>query len=318
MILVGFDSQIVLIALLVIPGLYFLYYKIISKKRKEAIKFSNLEFIKSAIGNKRKFRRDLWLFYLSLATIGLMIIGFANPHIPLEQSKEGVNVVLVIDVSGSMQATDYKPDRLEAAKNSAKILVESLPPKDNAGIVIFETGATTAAYLTPNKDKVIEKLSNIAPTNGETAIGDGLSLGIDMATSIQNKKKVVILLSDGVSNAGVISPSEAVAFAKSNNIQVYTIGLGSYGKTVLGYDFFGRPQYAELDEGTLKAIAEQTGGKYFKSVDIKTLNEIYQNISTDIKREKEETNIKDWFFVFAFGIFFLQIYLRYGRGRIIQ
>ncbi len=253
-----------------------------------------------------------------MATIGLIIIGFANPHIPLEQSKEGVNVVLVIDVSGSMQATDYKPDRLEVAKNSAKILVESLPPKDNAGIVIFETGATTAAYMTPNKDKVIEKLSNIAPTNGETAIGDGLSLGIDMATSIQNKKKVVILLSDGVSNAGVISPSEAVSFAKSNNIQVYTIGLGSGGKTVLGYDFFGRPQYAELDEGTLKDIAEQTGGKYFKSVDIKTLNEIYQNISTDIKREKEETNIKDWFFVFALGIFFLQIYLRYGRGRIIQ
>jgi len=314
----GFDSQTVLIALLVIPGLYFLYYKIISKKRKEAIKFSNLEFIKSAIGNKGKSRRDLWLFFLSLATIGLMIIGFANPHIPLEQSKEGVNVVLVIDVSGSMQATDYKPDRLEAAKNSAKILVESLPPKDNAGIVIFETGATTAAYLTPNKDKVIEKLSNIAPTNGETAIGDGLSLGIDMATSIQNKKKVVILLSDGVSNAGVISPAEAVSFAKSNNIQVYTIGLGSEGKTVLGYDIFGRPQYAELDEGTLKDIAEQTGGKYFKSVDSKTLNEIYQNISTDIKREKEETNIKDWFFVFALGIFFLQIYWRYGRGRIIQ
>jgi Ca-activated chloride channel family protein len=247
-----------------------------------------------------------------------MIIGFANPHIPLEQSKEGVNVVLVIDVSGSMQATDYEPNRLEAAKDSAKILVESLPPKDNVGIVIFETGATTATYLTPNKDKVIEKLSNISPTNGETAIGDGLSLGIDMATSIQNKKKVVILLSDGVSNAGVISPSEAITFAKSNNIQVYTIGLGSEGKTVLGYDFFGRPQYAELDEDTLKAIAEQTGGKYFKSVNINTLNEIYQNISIDIKREKEETNIKDWFFVFALGMVFLQIYLRYGRGRIIQ
>lgn len=318
MILAGFDSQIVLIALLVIPGLYFLYHKIISKKKKEAIKFSNLEFIKSAVENKGKSRRDLWLFYLSLATIGMMIIGFANPHLPLEQSKEGVNVVLVIDVSGSMQATDYKPDRLEAAKNSAKILVESLPPKDNAGIVIFGTGATTAAYLTPNKDKVIEKLSNIAPTNGETAIGDGLSLGIDMATSIQNKKKIVILLSDGVSNAGVIPTSEAVSFAKSNHIQVYTIGLGSEGKTVLGYDFFGRPQYAELDEDTLRAIAEQTGGKYFRSVDIKTLDEIYQNISTDIKREKEETNIKDWFFVFALGIFFLQIYLRYGRGRIIQ
>ncbi|MGD1836327.1 MAG: VWA domain-containing protein [Nitrososphaeraceae archaeon] len=314
----GFDSEIVLIALIVIPGLYFLYNKIISKKRKEALKFSNLEFIKSAIGDKKKSRRDLWLFFLSLTTIGLIIIGFANPHIPLEQSKEGVNVVLVIDVSGSMQATDYQPNRLEAAKNSAKILIESLPPKDNAGIVIFGTGATTSAYLSSNKDKVIEKLSNISPTDGETALGDGLSLGIDMAASIENKKKVVILLSDGVSNAGIISPSEAVSFANTNNIQVYTIGLGSEGRTILGYDFFGRPQYAELDEDTLKAIAEQTGGKYFKSVDIETLNEIYQNISGEIKREKEETNIKDWFFFAALGILFLQIYLRYGRGRIIQ
>ena len=149
-------------------------------------------------------------------------------------------------------------------------------------------------------------------------IGDGLSLGIDMATSIQNQKKVLILLSDGVSNAGVISTSEAISFAKSNNIQVYTVGLGSKGKTLLGYDFFGNPQYAELDENTLKSIADKTGGKYFKSVDPKTLNEIYQNISSDIKREKEETNIKDWFFIAALGFFFLQFYWRYGRGRIIQ
>jgi Ca-activated chloride channel family protein len=308
----------VLIALLILPGLYFLYRKVITKRKKEAIKFSNLEFIKSAEANKRKSHRDLWLLFISLAAIGSMIVGFANPHIPLEQSKEGVNVVLVIDVSGSMQATDYKPDRLEAAKNSAKILVESLQPKDNAGVVIFGTGATTAAYLSPNKDKVLEKLSTIAPTNGETAIGDGLSLGIDMATSIQNQKKVVILLSDGVSNAGVIPTSEAISFAKSNNIQVYTVGLGTKGKTLLGYDFFGNPQYAELDENTLKSIADKTSGKYFRSVDPKTLNEIYKNIGSDIKREKEETNIKDWFFIAALGFFFLQFYLRYGRGRIIQ
>ena len=313
-----FDSELVLIALIVIPGLYFLYHKVSSRKKKEAIKFSNLAFIKSAIGNKKKSRRDSLLFLLALAAIGLMIIGFANPHIPLEQSKEGVNVVLVIDVSGSMQATDYYPNRLEAAKNSAQILLESLQPKDHAGIVTFETGATTAAYLSPYKDKVIQKLSSISPKEGNTAIGDGLSLGIDMATSIPNKKKVVILLSDGVNNAGVISPYEAVTFAKSNDIQVYTIGLGSDQKVLLGYDFFGRAQYAELDEDTLKAIAQQTGGKYFKSVDKQTLDEIYKNISKDIKREKEETNIKEWFFAAALAIFFVQLYLRYGRGRIIQ
>jgi len=314
----GFELPFVLFFLFLLPVLFYFYKDITKKKKKEAIKFSNLMFIKSVLGNKKKSYRSDILFYLSLLIIALMIIGFANPHIPLKQAKEGVNVVLVMDVSGSMQATDYKPSRIEAAKKSAEILLKSLKPKDDAGIVIFESGATTAAYLSPYKEKVIEKLRSITPKEGRTAIGDGLSLGIDMATSIPNKKKVVILLSDGVNNAGVISPSEAIQFAKANKIQVYTIGMGSDGKIVLGYDWFGNPQYAELDEQTLKAIAQETGGKYFKSVDDKTLNEVYQNIGKDIKREKEETNIKDWFFLAALVVLFIQEYLRYGKGRIIQ
>lgn len=313
----GFSSSWVLIFLAFIPILYYFYKKIIQKKKKDAIKFSNIGFIKSALGDKKKSKRNELMFYLSLLVLVFMIIGFSNPHIPLKQTKEGVNVVLVLDDSGSMQADDYKPTRLEAAKSSAEILLKSLKEKDHTGIVIFESGATTAAYLSPYKDKVIEKLKDIQQKEGKTAIGDGLSLGIDMATSIPNKKKVVILLSDGVNNAGVISPQEAIEFAKTNNIRVYTIGLGSEGKVVLDYDWFGNPQYAELDEAILQAIAEQTGGKYFKSVDDKTLDEIYKNISHDIKREKEETNIKDWFFLAALIIFLIYLYLRYGR-RIIQ
>lgn len=280
--------------------------------------FSNLGFVKSALGDKKKSRRGDFLFYLSLLVLALMITGFADPHIPLEQTKEGVSVVLVLDVSGSMQATDYKPTRLESAKHSAEILVRSLKQKDHAGIVIFESGATTAAYLSPFKDRVIEKLHSITPREGRTAVGDGLSLGIDMATSIPNRKKVVILLSDGVNNAGVISPAEAVLFAKNSNIQVYTVGMGSEEKVVLGYDWLGRPQYAELDEATLKSIAEETGGKYFRSVDDRTLDEVYENIGKDIEREQEETNIKDWFFFAAFIVFLIQLYLRYGGRRIIQ
>ena len=314
----GFDTPWILVFLAGLPVLFYIYKKIISKKKKDAIKFSNLGFIKSALGNKKKSKRNDILFYLALAVLGFMILGFANPHIPLKQTKEGVNVVLVLDVSGSMQATDYTPTRLEAAKKSAEILLKSLKPKDDAGIVIFESGATTAAYLSPYKNKVIEKLKSISPKEGRTAIGDGLSLGIDMAISIPNKKKVVILLSDGVNNAGVISPEEAIQFAKSNNIQVYTIGMGSEGKVVLGYDFFGNPQYAELDEATLQSIAQETGGKYFKSVDSKTLDEIYKNISHDIKREKEETNIKDWCFMVALIILLIYLYLRFGSKRIIQ
>ncbi len=314
----GFDSPYILIFLLTIPLIYYLYKKVRIQKKNEAIKFSKLAFIKSALGDTKKSKRDVHLFYLSLLAIGLMIIGFANPHIPLEQTKEGVNVVLVMDVSGSMQAQDYTPSRLEAAKSSAEILIDSLKSKDYAGIVTFESGATTAAYLSPDKGKVNEKLRNIAPKEGSTAIGDGLSLGIDMASSIPNMKKVIILLSDGVNNAGYISPDEAIQYAKANNIQVYTIGMGSNSKVLLGYDLLGNPQYAELDETTLQAIASNTGGKYFKSVDDKTLDEIYRNIGENIKREKEETNIKDWFFFAALLTLLVQIYYRYGKGRILQ
>jgi Ca-activated chloride channel family protein len=314
----GFEDPWILIFLFSIPLLFYFYKKIIEKKKKDAIKFSNIGFIKSALGDKKRSKRNELLFYLALSVLALMIVGFANPHIPLKQVKEGVNVVLVMDISGSMQATDYQPTRLEAAKRSAEILLDSLKEKDHIGIVTFESGATTAAYLSPYKEKVIEKLRGIAPREGKTAIGDGLSLGIDMATSIPNKKKVVILLSDGVNNAGVISPVEAVAFAKANKIQVYTIGMGSEDKVVLGYDWFGNPQYAELDEDTLRAIAQETGGKYFRSVDDKTLDEIYKNISQDIKREKEETNIKEWFFLAALLIFLVYLYLHYGGKRIIQ
>ncbi|MCD4844555.1 MAG: VWA domain-containing protein [Methanosarcinales archaeon] len=314
----GFGSPWILVFLVTIPLFFYIYRNIIEKKKNEAIKFSNLGFIKSALGDKKKIKRNDMLFYLSLLVLALMIIGFSNPHIPLQQEKEGVNVVLVIDVSGSMQATDYQPTRLGSAKRSAEILVRSLKQKDHAGIVVFESGATTAAYLSPYKDKVIDKLQSIAPKEGKTAIGDGLGLGIDMAASIPNKKKVVILLSDGVNNAGVISPAEAVSFARLNDIQVYTIGMGSNEKVILGYDWFGRPQYAELDEATLQSIAKESGGKYFKSVDDNTLDGIYKNIGQDIEREKEETNIKDWFFFFALIVFLVQLYKRYGGGRIIQ
>ena len=314
----GFSSSWVLLFLTFIPVIHYFYKKIIQHKKKDAIKFSNLGFIKSALSDKKKSKRNDIMFYISLLVLVFMILGFANPHIPLKQAKEGVNVVLVLDDSGSMQAEDYKPTRLEAAKSSAEILLRSLKDKDDAGIVIFESGATTAAYLSPYRKRVIEKLRSISPKQGQTAIGDGLSLGVDMATSIPNKKKVVILLSDGVNNAGVISPDEAINFAKQNKVQVYTIGMGSKNKVILGYDWFGNPQYAELDEATLKKIASETGGKYFKSVDENTLDEIYKNISADIKREKEETSIKDWFFLAALIILFIELYLRYGGKRIIQ
>lgn len=312
----GFGDPRALLLLIVVPAAYYFYRIHLKKKRASALKFSSLDIVKGAAGKRSTVREHL-TFYLLLFSVSMMVVGFADPHIPWKGAREGVNVVLVIDVSGSMQATDYKPTRIEAAKKSAETLLGSLGQKDNAGIVIFESGATTAAYLTPYKDKAIEKLRSIKPHEGRTAIGDGLSMAVDMAISIPNKKKVVVLLSDGVNNAGVVSPDEAVEFARQNKIQVSTVGMGNEKPVVLGYDFFGNPQYAELDEATLRSIAEKTGGKYYKSVDEQTLQEIYSRIGKEIEREWVDTSIKDWMFAAALVALLANMYVSYGKYRII-
>ncbi|MDD5142444.1 VWA domain-containing protein [Methanoregula sp.] len=314
----GFYDPVWLLGLFAIPVLAAMYFWIMRQKKTEAIRFSRLAFVKSALGDAKKSRRTHVLFAIAIAAIALLFIGLADPHIPLEQTREGVNVVLAIDDSGSMQATDYQPSRIEAAKSAADTLLKNLDSKDYAGVVIFESGASTVAYLSPDKDRVREKLAAVSARSGQTAIGDGLALAIDMAKSIPNRKSVVILLSDGVNNAGVISPDEAVTFAKSAGIPVYTVGMGSSEPVVLGYDWFGNPQYAQLDETTLQSIATQTGGKYFKSVDGQTLKEIYGSMNQQIIREKEETSIKNVFIFGALILLVLELWLRYGRGRVIQ
>lgn len=314
----GFYHPEWLVLLLALPVKYLWYLRETKRKKQEAMVFSHIGFLKTALAGHAGSSRPRILLFISLAALGCIIIGLADPHVPLEQVKEGVNVILVMDVSGSMQATDYKPTRLESAKQSAEVLLRQLDDKDYTGIITFESGATSAAYLSPDKDRVITKLRGIEAKEGSTAIGDGLALAIDMAESIPNRKKVVILLSDGVNNAGVIPPAQAMQFAKEKGIQVFTIGLGSENPVILGYDWFGNPQYATLDEEILRNIATETGGEYYRSVNDRTLSEIYANLNKEIKREREETSIRDWFFIFGMILVSAEILLRYGRRRIIQ
>jgi Ca-activated chloride channel homolog len=312
----GFGEPWMLLLLLIVPLAFALFLDYRKKKKALALKFSSVGIIKKA-DRKTAMRANLPFVLLLLATT-LIIFGLADPHIPLKELKQGVNVVVVIDDSGSMAANDYAPTRLEAAKSAAEILLKSLQEKDNVGIVIFETGATTASYLTPYKEKAIERLRAIEQKQGKTAIGDGLSLAVDMATSIPNKKRVIVLLSDGVNNAGVISPDDAISYAKTNNIQVHTIAMGSDKQVVLGYDFFGNPQYAEpADEATLQKISSETGGIYHKSVDQDTLNQVYKNMGENIEREWEDTSIKEWFYAAALAVLVINIYLIYGKYRIV-
>jgi len=311
-----FGYWYVLLSLFVLPGFYYLYRFYTKTKKSNSLKFSNLQLVKSSLSSQSQIRKHL-PFILIIIAIGLIIIGLADPRIPLENIKEGVNVVLVLDGSGSMAATDYPPTRLESAKIAAEILIENLEPNDHIGIILFESGATTVSYLTPFKQKAIDDLHAIRQRDGATAIGDGLVLGVDMANSIPNKKKVVILLSDGDHNAGIVTPSEAVQYALQKKIQIHTIGMGSEEPVLLGTNIYGNPLYAELNEEELVTIATATNGIYYKSVDNYSLNEIFEDISDEIDRELEQVSIKDWFFITSVVILAVNIYIVYGKYRIV-
>ena len=137
-----------------------------------------------------------------------------------------------------------------------------------------------------------------------------------MVSSILDKKRVIILLSDGIHNSGLVSPEQASQYAILNNVQVHTIGIGSNEPVYLRDDIYGDPQYAELDEQTLQEIAISTGGNYFKSLDEQALNEILLELNTNLEYETELSTIRDWFIGSAIIILLIDIYIIYGRFRI--
>ena len=314
--LMEFGFMNALFLFLLMPILIFLYYKYNSNKKDSVLKFSSLKIIEKAIVKKSTIRKHI-PFVLVIGVLSLIIIALANPQTVTIGVEKGVNIGIVLDGSESMAASDYKPTRLEASKNAVNSLVTKINVKNNVGVVLFETGATTISYLTPIKEKTLDSISLIQQGSGATAIGDGLSLGIDMVSSIPDKKRIIILLSDGVQNSGLVTPQQAIQYALINNVQIHTIGLGSEKPVYLRDDIYGEPQYAELDETTLRNIADSTGGSYFKSLDEKTLNQILLDLSSNMEYEKELSTIRDWFIGSAIVFLLLDIYIIYGKYRIV-
>ena len=300
---------------LLIPVLVFIYYKYNSNKKESILKFSTLKIIKKTDAKNNLIRKHL-PFLLVIIVFSLIIIALANPQIVTLGSEKGVNLGIVLDGSESMAASDYEPTRLDAAKRAITSLVTKTSETNNVGVVLFETGAGTISYLTPVKQKTLDSISSIQQGTGATAIGDGLSLGIDMVSSILDKKRVIILLSDGIHNSGLVSPEQATQYAILNNVQVHTIGIGSNEPVYLRDDIYGDPQYAELDEQTLQDIASSTGGNYFKSLDEQGLNEILLELNTNLEYETELSTIRDWFIGSAIIILLIDIYIIYGKFRI--
>ena len=264
-------------------------------------------------------------FVLRLLAIMLIIVALARPQTKFEEQNaegEGVDIVLCIDVSGSMTAQDLTPNRLEAAKNVAIDFVNKRVT-DRIAVVIFSGESFTQCPLTTDHGVLISAIQNIR--NGlledGTAIGSGLGTSVDRLRTSKSKSKVVILLTDGENNGGLIDPQTAKEIAKAFSIKVYTIGVGTDGyapqpvNTPLGVVM--QNGKVSIDEKLLKQIAVETGGKYFRAKDNAGLTGIYDEINSLEKSKVEISTITRYtekFFPFimaALALIFLEVLLRF-------
>jgi Ca-activated chloride channel family protein len=307
---------------LLLPAMVFWYVKN-SSRQQAGIKVSSLKSFSGIRSWKNLLRHAP--FACRLLAMVFIIIALARPQTRNEEQQvegEGVDIILCIDVSGSMTAQDFTPNRMEAAKAVAEDFVENRLT-DRIGIVIFSGESFTQCPLTT--DKAVLKSSIQSIRNGlledGTAIGDGLSTGIDRLRSSKSKSKVVILLTDGENNGGLIGPSNAKEIAKAFGVKVYTIGVGTEGyapfpiKTDLGVII--QQQKVTIDEKLLKEIAGETGGRYFRAKDNAGLVNIYKEIDGLEKSKVEISTISRYtekFFPYAMialGFLFIELLLRF-------
>ena len=262
-----------------------------------AIQISTVRGVMGAPRTFRYYLRHL-PFVLRAAAFSLLVVALARPQ-DVEQNvntnTEGIDIMLAIDVSGSMLARDFQPDRITAAKEVAGSFIADRYG-DRIGLVAFAGEAFTQSPLTTDQSTLQTLLTRIRSGLIEdgTAIGNGLATAINRLRESDAKSKVVILLTDGVNNRGEITPLTAAEIAKAQGIRVYTIGVGTEGMAPYpAIDMFGNltfvKQKVEIDEKTLTAMAEMTGGRYFRATDKAKLKAIYDEINQLEKSKIEVT-----------------------------
>lgn len=307
--------------LIAVPPLVYLY---ISRLKDPAT------FTLSTMGAFKEMRSD-WrsrLHHLPFVLLMLSyiagVVAMARPQTTssnAEQSTEGINITMVLDISTSMLARDLKPNRIEAAKIVASDFIVSRP-HDNIGLVIFAGESYTQCPMTTDHSVLLNLLNSVEMglIQDGTAIGNGLATAVSRLKETEGNSKVVILLTDGTNNAGVISPATAAEIARSFGIRVYTIGVGTRGEalspvnTIFGIEY--QPKKVDIDEDMLKSIAATTGGSYFRATDNESLSAIYKEID---KMEKVKLKVEnftqktEYFYLFvglALLLAFLAVLLR--------
>jgi Ca-activated chloride channel family protein len=314
---ITFAEPLFLYLLVVIPAMV-AFYIFKQQKANASLRMPGLDPFAKAGVSFRYYLRHI-LFVLRTIAIALLIIIIARPQATdrfQDISTEGIDIVLALDISGSMLARDFRPDRLEASKNVATEFISGRP-YDRIGLVVFSGESFTQCPLTTDHAVLINLMREIQSgmiVDG-TAIGNGLATAINRIKDSEAKSKVIILLTDGVNNRGEIAPVTAAGIAKTYGIRVYTIGVGTQGmapypvQTPYGIQYQDMP--VEIDEAVLKEISGTTGGKYFRATDNDKLVQVYNEID---KLEKSKIDVRQFnrkqekFFIPALIAFILLVF----------
>jgi Ca-activated chloride channel homolog len=275
------------------------------RRRRFALRYASVDLVRSSQGG-RSWRRHLPpLFFM--ATIGTLVAGLMQPAVMVREPSDEALVIVTLDVSGSMWATDMYPSRMEAAKAAAQLFVDQLPPKMRVGVVSFSETSYMNQVPTTNRALVQKAIAKLVPRTG-TAIGHGLNMSMEavysgMGGELPFAKRgeyapaVIILLTDGENTDGP-SPFEVVGQAIDHGVRVYTIGVGSPESSTLRAGTTAIQ--ARLDENTLKELARLTEAKYYNASTEKDLRAVYQNLTTQLVTRVQPHDISFMFVTFAF------------------
>jgi Ca-activated chloride channel family protein len=293
-----FAFPVALAALTLVPLLLLAYVLVQRRRSRYALRFTNLPLLANVVDATPRWRRHVPAV-LALASLTALIVGLARPQIAVALPRTEGTVILAIDRSGSMLATDVTPSRMAAARAAAATFIKGLPKGFKVGLVSFSDQADVVLPPTADHDAAVRALSRLQADNG-TAIGDAITRSVDLGLSSLDTKVagkgtplVVLLLSDGASTTGDQTPLQAAADAKTKKVPVYTVALGTDQGTITITTADGQERLYRVppDPATLSAIAETTGGKFFEAADAKSLQSVYSRIGSQVGTQVEEHEV---------------------------
>lgn len=305
-----FQEPLALLLLLVVPLLAAVYIWMQRRRQKYALRYASVALVRDAVGKGPGIRRHIppAVFLLAVAAMGLAV---ARPEMTLPVSEDLGTVVLSIDTSGSMQATDVSPNRMEATKEAARRFVEAQPSGVEIGVVSFSDNGSVMQPPTKDKDQVLRAISRLQPQRG-TNIGAGLEVALDAIASASDTTRAglspspspapgasptpgsqpppasVVLVSDGESNTGP-PPLEVAQDAVAAGVKVYTVGIGTPQGVNLRVN--GQTVFTRLDETTLRGMADMTGGRYLSAQDEAQLTQVYDELAREQQTEDKQVEI---------------------------